>query len=123
MRVFIADDSVMVRDRLASLLSELTGVQVVGTAATCYDAFDSILDLKPDVAVLDMRMPGGSGYLLLEMVKKWLPQTKVIVLTNFSEKIYREWCRDNGADYFFDKSKEFEKVPEVLQGLMATTAS
>ena len=56
MNVFVVDDSVVVRDRLVVLLSEVAGVDVVGTAADGLEAIEGVRRLKPDVVMLDIRM-------------------------------------------------------------------
>jgi DNA-binding NarL/FixJ family response regulator len=115
--VFIVDDSPVVRDRLATLISELPNVEVVGQADIAFEAINSIRRLRPTVVVLDISMPGGSGMYVLESIKKDQPNPLVIMLTNFASDQYRQKCVRLGADYFFDKSTEFERVTEVLRCL------
>ena len=121
--VFIVDDSPIVRERLATFLSELPNVEVVGQADIAFEAIDSIRKLRPSVVVLDISMPGGSGMQVLESIKQDRPETMVIVLTNFAHDHYRQKCLELGADYFFDKSTEFERVTEVLRQLPPPTAA
>jgi DNA-binding NarL/FixJ family response regulator len=59
-------------------------------------------------------MPGGNGIELLSKLKKMNPAPKVIMLTNFSYIQYRKKCEDAGCEFFFDKSSEFDKIPEAL---------
>jgi DNA-binding NarL/FixJ family response regulator len=113
-KVFIVDDSPVVRERLATLLSDLPSVEIVGQAEIAFEAISATRRLKPDVMLLDISMPGGSGIHVLEMVKKERPAPLVIMLTNFAHEQYRQKCLQLGADYFFDKSTEFEKVLSVL---------
>jgi len=113
--VFIVDDSPIVRERLTTLLSDLSNVEVVGEADIAFEAINSIRRLKPGVVVLDISMPGGSGMYVLESIKKQAPAPLVIMLTNFAHEQYRRKCLQLGADYFFDKSTEFERVTEVLR--------
>jgi DNA-binding NarL/FixJ family response regulator len=121
--VFIVDDSPVVRDRLALLLSELPNVEVVGQADIAFEAIDSIRKLRPSVVVLDISMPGGSGLHVLETIKQDRPEVMAILLTNFAHDQYRQKCLQLGADYFFDKSTEFERVIEVLRQLPPTAAA
>ena len=114
-KVFVADDSPIVRERLISLLTELPNVEVVGETGVALDAIDSIRRLKPTAVVLDISMPGGGGMSVLETIKKDDEAPLVIMLTNFSNEPYRRRCLQLGADYFFDKSSEFEKVIQVLR--------
>jgi len=114
MRVYVVDDSPLVRERLVTLLSEVAGVEVVGSADNAEDGIAGIAMNRPDVAILDIRMPSGSGISVLEEVKKRDDSPTVIMLTNYPYPQYRKKCMDAGADYFFDKSSEFYRVTEVL---------
>ena len=119
MKVLIADDSIVVRDRLVTLLSELHGVEVVGQAKDAVEARNLAEELRPDVAIVDVRMPKGSGADVVRDIKKLNPTPKVIVLTNYPHPENRKKCIDRGADYFFDKSTEFKKVMSVLRGMLS----
>ena len=118
MKVFIADDSAPVRERLKTMLSELQGVEIIGQAGDAVEATKSILELKPDVVILDIRMPGGGGIDTLRNIKRVTPAPRIIMLTNYPYPQYRKRCMDAGADFFFDKSSEFHKVIEVLKQMM-----
>ncbi len=118
MKVLIADDSIVVRDRLVTLLTELHGVEVVGQAKDAVEARNLAEELKPDVAIVDVRMPKGSGADVVRDIKKLNPTPKVIVLTNYPHPENRKKCIERGADYFFDKSTEFKKVMSVLRGML-----
>lgn len=115
MRVLIVDDSILLRERLTAMISELPGIEVIGQAENAEKAINSIRILKPDVAILDIRMPGGSGFEVLENIKNEKSTPLIIVLTNYPYPQYRKKCMDSGADFFFDKSTEFQKVIEVLK--------
>jgi len=118
MKVLIVDDSAVVRERLITMLSELKSVNIVNQAEGPLEAKNAIQKLKPDAVILDIRMPGGNGIDVLEKIKKDKPSTVVIIFTNYPYPQYRKKCMDLGADYFFDKSTEFEKVTEVFRNLM-----
>ena len=117
MKVLIADDSQVVRERLVDLLSDLTGVELVGQAEDGMQAFELVVRLKPDVAIVDVRMPRRTGLDLLRYVSKNPHAPRVIILTNYPTPENREKCFELGADYFFDKSSEIEKVVDVLKDL------
>ena len=61
-KVFIADDSLIVQEHLVTMLDELSEVEIVGQAETVAEAISAIGKLQPDVVILDIRMPDGSGY-------------------------------------------------------------
>lgn len=117
MKVFIADDSAAVRERLVDMISELSAIEVVAQAQDGLEATNAIMKLKPDVVILDIRMPGGSGIDVLRNIKKDRTAPVVIMLTSYPYPQYRKKCMDEGVDFFFDKSTEFNKVIEVLEEL------
>jgi len=115
LRVVVADDSDLMRERLAAMISELEDVELVGQARDACEALEIIQHLKPDVAILDIRMPGGGGIRVLETVKQVAAPPVVIMLTAFPYPQYREKCLQAGADYFTDKSTEFDTVGKLLR--------
>src|SRR6267378_3926660 len=123
MKILIADDSLVVRDRLVTLLTEVHGVEVVGQAKDAMEARNLAEELRPDVAILDIRMPKGSGADVVRDLKKLNPTPKVIILTNYPHPENRKKCIGRGADYFFDKSTEFKKVLSVLRGMLGEPAN
>ncbi len=117
LKVFIIDDSAPVRERLVRMLNDIRGVQVVGQAADAPQTLTTILEAKPDVVILDIRLPGGNGITVLRRLQKEQPAPKVIMLTNYTFEQYRRTSLAAGASYFFDKSVEFDKVREALEQL------
>jgi DNA-binding NarL/FixJ family response regulator len=118
MRVFIVDDSPYVRQRLATVVSELSGaIELIGQAEDAARAVEAIRRLKPDLVILDLKLPGGNGIHVLREIKQDVPTPIVLILTNYPYPQYRKQCHEAGADFFFDKSMDFDKVPELLQQL------
>src|SRR3984957_556149 len=117
MRVLIADDSRVVVERLADLLKEVQGVQLVGRANGAPEAIRSVLKTNPDAVILDLQMPGGSGLDVLRRLRQPPPSVWVLICTNYPYPQYREECLAAGANYFLDKSAEFEKIPKILRDL------
>lgn len=115
MRIFIADDSSVVVDRLVGIIRRVRGMQLIGRAADVPGVAESIARLRPDVLILDLHMPGGSGIEVLKSVKARFPAIKVIVLTSYPTPQHRKHCLELGADYFLDKSSEFAKLPEIFR--------
>ena len=114
--VLIADDSRVLQERLAALLADIEGVKIVGQTFDTDETIQSIQELRPNVIILDIRMPGGGGIRVLEEVKRGTFLPMVIVLTNCPYPQYRKKCMEEGASFFLDKSTEFEKVIDILRG-------
>jgi DNA-binding NarL/FixJ family response regulator len=118
MRLFIADDSEILRSRLVDLLSEIEGIKIVGEATDFREAVEGVKMFSPDVIILDIRMPGGDGILAIESIKKGRKKhPKIIVFTNYPYLQYRKRCIDAGADFFFYKALEFEKLVDLMRDL------
>ena len=114
-KVFIADDSLIVRGHLVTMLDELAGIETVGQAENVTEAISAIRRLQPDVVILDIRMPGGSGIDVLQNIKQDEAAPIVIILTNYPYPAYRQKCLQAGADFFLDKSTEFDQIPELFE--------
>jgi len=117
MNIVIADDSKVLIDHLSEMLADLNGVKIIGKAEDTTSAIRLILEKQPDVAIVDIKMPGKGGIHVLEEVKTKNPTIKVIIFTNYPYHQYREKALEKGADYFFDKSGEMEKILETLKRL------
>jgi DNA-binding NarL/FixJ family response regulator len=114
-QVAIADDSAVIRERLLQQLSQMQGIQMAWQAQNAAEAIAAFQRLAPEVAILDIQMPDGCGIDVLAHIKKESPQTTVIMLTNYPLPPFRKRCLNAGADYFFDKSTEFEKAIEMVR--------
>lgn len=114
MRVFIVEDSDLVKRRLVAALGDMADVEVIGSAASEAEAIASILAMHPDVAIVDIQLRSGNGMNVLQEVKRQRAELKVIVLTNFGFPQYRRRCLEAGADYFLDKSAEFMAVETII---------
>jgi DNA-binding NarL/FixJ family response regulator len=123
LKVFISDDSATIRKHLVTMALDLPGMDMVGQAEDAPGSLAAIRQTRPDVVILDIRMPGGNGIEVLREVKKMNPAPRVIMFTNYAHAQYREKCVEAGADFFLDKSAEFDKLPQALeqvrQGLRA----
>ena len=118
MRVFIVDESAIMRERLAAIISDLAGaIELIGQAEDASGAAEAIRRLKPDLVILDLRTRSGSGIQVLREIKADATAPIVVILTNYPYPQYRKQCQELGAEYFFDKSMDFDRVPELLQQL------
>src|SRR5581483_1726938 len=117
LKVAIVDDSMVVVDRLEMMLNDIQNIEVVGYARNVTSAKELISKKRPGVVILDIHLhedaPASSGMNLLQYLKILYPKMVVIMLTNLAHAKYREKCMKLGADYFFDKSNEFDMVIDV----------
>jgi len=114
LRVFLVEDSPMIRERLVALLSPIAGAEIVGFSDRSDQAVGEILKLRPDAVVLDLNLAHGTGVDVLRGLQDAASEAEVYVLTNFVNPQYRKLCMHLGARGFYDKSKEFEKVRDVM---------
>jgi len=121
LKVLVVDDSLIVSNRLRNLLSDLEYVQFTGHAENYNDALLFTDAMKPHVLLLDININGRSGIEILKQVKKDYPSIKVIMFTNQSDERYRKMCQESGADYFLDKSSEFESLTGLLEKIYEIT--
>ena len=115
MKILIIDDSLLIRRSLVKLLDALDGSNQVAEAVNVPEGIRLAREFKPDVIIIDIRMPGGSGFDVLKEVRKMKSPPVAIMLTKYSSEKFREEAFKYGADYFFDKSNEFEKAIDVIR--------
>lgn len=118
LKVFIVDDAMSIRDSLKKLISILSFIDILGEAGSIAETRKKLSSVKPDVTILDLNLPDGSGIELLKEIKAGPNSHTVIMLTNYSAEQYRKKSIENGADYFLDKSTEFEHVKDILDLLI-----
>jgi CheY-like chemotaxis protein len=140
MRVLVVDDSAAVRQRLLGWLRESTRIEL-GEAAHPREVLERLRAAAADLVLLDLHLgsivcggvagadvavgaTGGtaSGLELIARIKQALPCTLVVVLSNAASEAHRRECLRRGADYFFDKSLEFERALELIASRAATRA-
>ena len=117
MKIFVVEDSAAVRERLVEMIRELTNIEVVGEAETYAGAVAGIRDALPDVAILDIKLANdaGSGIDVLNAVRKELPALRAIVMSNYVTPQHLKASADAGAEYFLDKTVDFERIPGILE--------
>lgn len=114
MKILIADDSGIIRDRVKAAIHGISAEDQIHEASTIEDTLNWVDAVSPEVVILDLRMPDGSGTDVLKTVKAYPDPPVVIVFTSYPYPQYRRKCMDLGADYFFDKSENIEKLTDVI---------
>lgn len=99
-RVVLCDDNMQIHRVVAALLGATQGVQLVGQGANGRDAFDLCAQLKPDVVLMDVLMPGMNGIEATRQIREKFPEIKVLVLSSLQdhESVY-EMMRNGAAGY------------------------
>jgi DNA-binding NarL/FixJ family response regulator len=115
MKLLVVDDSELIRSRLVGMLQGIPGVQEVGTADTLQRTLYSAAHFLPALVVLDLNLPDGNALQIIPRLKRMVPGLRIAVLTNDAHPVHRELCQQAGADWFFDKSKEFEQLLDLLR--------
>jgi DNA-binding NarL/FixJ family response regulator len=117
-RLVLADDHAMLREGLRSKFETCEDIRVVGEAATAAELMRG-LAAKPDVVVLDMKLPDANGITMVREVKLRQPACRVIILTMYDHARYAAHAFESGADGFVVKGSPFE---ELLQAVRAVAA-
>lgn len=118
MRIVIADNSSLLRDRIKSLLNSIKNISVVGEAENGVKALKLIMEKEPDLAILDIRMPEMNGIEVLKKIRKLNMKVKVCILTNYAYPLYKSRCFEAGADYFLCKTDDFEEINIVITNML-----
>jgi DNA-binding NarL/FixJ family response regulator len=121
-RVVVADDHPIVRDGLTALLGSIPGFEVVGVAATGRDAVREVVLTRPDVAVLDLRMPDLDGFAATRQIAKAAPDVAVLVLTMFEDDDSMFAAMRAGAAGYLVKGAEQEHIVRAIRSVAAGEA-
>ena len=117
MKVLLADDSKLILVRLQEMVSIYKQVEIVRSCSNGIDTLEALRTLKPDLAIVDIKMPGLSGLEVLNEIRKEDKIVKFAILTFFSSEYHRQIALQAGADYFFNKVEDFDKVSELVEDL------
>jgi DNA-binding NarL/FixJ family response regulator len=117
-RTLIADDHALVRAGIRALVEKIEGIIVVAEAGKGSEAIDLINELKPDLVLLDITMPDGSGFDVLHHLKKNFPEIRVIVLTVHEAGEYAIRALREGAAGFLPKSAASTELEQAINTVM-----
>lgn len=121
-RILVMDDSPVIRSLIVAMLEDIVGVDEVIQVGDAPSAVEAVAHEPPLIAILDIKVPGDhrlrNGIDVLREIKRTNPATDVIMLTNHAIPLYRQTCIDAGASYFFDKSSEFDQLPEAIEEIL-----
>ncbi|MBP3359987.1 MAG: response regulator [Clostridia bacterium] len=114
-KVLVVDDEHITREGIASIISEESGCEVIGTCANGIEAFDFIKTNKPDIVITDIRMPGLDGFGLIEKVRDCYPETKFILLSGYAEFEYAKRAVKFNVNNYILKPADEEELNNELK--------
>jgi len=119
LKVYIVEDSPVLRERVIESLEETGNSRIVGSADTEDEAVSGIIDSVPDAVVLDIQLREGNGLNVLRRLRNIDLEVRplVIILTNYNYPEFRYRAMTAGTDYFFDKATELHRVAEIIGSL------
>src|SRR5215470_1047743 len=118
-RVLLAEDQVMIREALAALLSFEDDIEVVAQVGRGDEVTSAAEDTKPDVALLDIEMPGADGLTAAAELHRTSPGIKIIILTTFGRPGYLRRAMEAGASGFIVKDSPADKLVRTIRDVLA----
>lgn len=118
-RIVVIDDEYIVVEGIKAIIKKRgMDCEVVGSATDGIDGLDVVREMKPDIVITDIRMPGMDGLSLIEIAKEELPKTRFIVISGFTEFEYAKRAITLGVKGYIDKPITIEKLEEVIHKLI-----
>lgn len=116
MKILIVDDSALLHERLRTSILKLDQFTELCHAYDMKDAINSFSAFHPDLVILDISLPDGSGLNLIPEFRKQSDDVKIMVVSNYSGKEIVKKCFENGADDFYDKMDLFKLMDCISRG-------
>ena len=114
-KILVVDDSPVWVERLTAILKEIKNIGNISYAVTYNEAIEKMHAVKADIVLLDISLPDKNGIDLIKVFRNEYPDTMVVMVTNFADEFYRKLSKKLGANYFIDKSNEFEQIAEIIE--------
>ena len=121
-KILIADDQELIRQSLKMMLSGVEDFEVTDTVSNGTDVIRSVRENKPDVILMDVRMPKMDGVVCTQIIKENTPEIKIIILTTFDDDEYVFNAIKNGASGYMLKGVSFEELTESIRKVHNGTA-
>ncbi|TDL75673.1 response regulator transcription factor [Rhodococcus qingshengii] len=117
MRILIVDDQRLMREGLATIIGMEQGIEVVGTAVDGRDAYAKVIELQPDVVLMDLQMPGMDGVEGSELILKNFPEMKILILTTFDDVERIMQVLEKGVHGYLLKDMPSEAIISAIQSV------
>lgn len=114
-RILIVDDNVLERGALRFVLERFPNIKVVGEVGDGYSAIDMVMDLQPDIALMDISLPVLDGIEATRIISSQFPETKVVVLTMHNDQAYAHTALHAGACKLLTKDCGRENLIDAIK--------
>lgn len=118
-RVFSVDDHPLLREGIAAVLGVQQGLELVGTASSGHEAIEKFRQLRPDVTLMDLKMPDMSGIEVIRALKAEFPAARFIVVTTFPGDVQALQALRAGASGYLLKSSLGEELVDAIRAVHA----
>lgn len=122
LKLLIVDDSELISTCLAGLLEPIQGI-VIYTTATLAQTLERVREILPTLVILDIHLPDGNAIQSMRTLKQLAPGMQIAMFTNDVNEFNRRKSQEAGADWFFDKSTEFENLLDVVRKQAALSST
>ena len=117
LRLLLAVSHPLARQLIAEVITKVRGVQLVGNIGSGWEVIPLATQLKPDVIIVDFSLPGLSGIKVADLIRRELPQIRVVILLDDENEEYIKAVEQSGAWGYLGKSQVTEKLPPLLDKL------
>lgn len=118
MKLLIVDDDALIRESLSILLGLEDDIEVVGTASNGQEAYELCITSRPDIVLMDVRMPIMDGVLGTKIIKESFNEIKVVILTTFKDDEYIKEALKNGAEGYILKNQTSDSIIDSLKAVI-----
>lgn len=118
LKLLLVDDHPVVRDGLRRVQDLAVHIQIVGEAATMQSAIHAAAELRPDVILMDVRLPDGDGIEACRRIKTLLPETRVLFLTSYADNRFVLAAMEAGADGYLLKESDAQRIVDAIRSIL-----
>jgi DNA-binding NarL/FixJ family response regulator len=123
LRLLLVEDSKVLTERLAEVVRQIPGLELLAAVDTEEAAREVVARERVDVMILDLHLKHGNGFGVLRALSHAPERPIIVVLTNYDLPQYKEAAMALGATHFMDKIRDYDRLPEVLNELVASGRS
>ncbi len=123
MRILIADDHHLVRRGVGDLLSKEAGWEICGEVSDAAQAFQKASELNPDLILLDISMPDGSGFDAARRIRQEIPHVKILMMSHHDATQFEKSVIESGADGCIDKARLALDLVVMIKSLQSSSSN